>query len=84
MSTVHPLAAKNANRLTVGAAADPGMMHADATRLRQCLLNLLSNACKFTKNGTVVLTVERVQQPGGDSVRITASATRASASRRSS
>ena len=69
VSTVHPLAAKNGNKLTLDAAANLGMMHADATRLRQCLLNLLSNACKFTKNGTVVLTVERVQQPGGDWVR---------------
>ena len=41
-------------------------MHADVTRLRQCLLNLLSNACKFTKGGTVSLTVTREKQAGHD------------------
>jgi PAS domain S-box-containing protein len=58
-STVRPLVEKNANRLAVHCAADLGTMHSDATRIRQVLLNLLSNASKFTDHGLIALDVER-------------------------
>jgi len=58
-STVRPLVEKNANRLAVRCAADLGTMHSDMTRIRQVLLNLLSNASKFTDHGLITLDVER-------------------------
>jgi len=58
-STIKPLVDKNANTLVVSCAADIGAMHADVTKTRQGLLNLLSNAAKFTKGGTVTLDVAR-------------------------
>jgi PAS domain S-box-containing protein len=58
-STVRPLVEKNANRLAVRCAVDLGTMHSDATRIRQVLLNLLSNASKFTDHGLIALDVER-------------------------
>jgi signal transduction histidine kinase len=59
VATTQPLANQNANRLIVQCPSNIGKMYSDATRIRQCLLNLLSNACKFTHNGTITLTVER-------------------------
>lgn len=58
-STVEPLVQGSGNRLQVQLPADPGTMHADATRVRQCLFNLLSNAIQFTQHGTVTLEVTR-------------------------
>jgi len=58
-TTVRPLVARNGNTLNVELPADAGEMHSDLTRVRQVLLNLLSNACKFTEKGTITLRVAR-------------------------
>lgn len=57
--TARPLIVKNHSRLVVN-CPDVGSMYADVTKLRQILLNLLSNAAKFTKNGTITLGVAAV------------------------
>ncbi|MEA5604820.1 sensor histidine kinase [Nostoc sp. UHCC 0252] len=57
--TVKPAIEKNANILEVHFDEQLGTMYADQTRMRQVLLNLLSNASKFTTNGKVTLTVKR-------------------------
>ena len=54
---VRPLVDKNGNTLVVSCPDDLGTMHADQTKLRQTLFNLLSNAAKFTDHGTITLTV---------------------------
>ncbi len=58
-ATVQPLVAKNRNRLAVDCPEGVGGMRADVTKVRQTLFNLLSNACKFTEQGSIELTVER-------------------------
>jgi PAS domain S-box-containing protein len=65
LTTAAPLAGKNGNELKVSIPESPGSMHADLTKVRQMLLNLLSNACKFTRNGQVTLTVARERDAGG-------------------
>jgi signal transduction histidine kinase len=56
--TVKPSIEKNANVLVVECDEQLGTMYADQTRMRQVLLNLLSNAAKFTTNGKVTLTIK--------------------------
>jgi signal transduction histidine kinase len=58
-SIVRPLVEKNANTLAVACPDDLGQMHADLTKVRQALFNLLSNAAKFSEGGTITLTVQR-------------------------
>jgi signal transduction histidine kinase/DNA-binding response OmpR family regulator len=58
--TIRPLIEANGSRLDVQCPASTGTMESDVTKIRQCLFNLLGNAAKFTKNGTIRLAVGRL------------------------
>ncbi len=58
-ATARPLAAKNTNSFVVKRGDSLGTIRADATKLRQAVFNLLSNAAKFTQNGQITLDVSR-------------------------
>ena len=60
IATATPLVHKKGNQLVLDCPDDIGAMYADATKLRQMLLNLLSNASKFTEKGIVTLAVRRL------------------------
>ncbi len=79
VATVKPLAAKNGNSLTVNCDSNLGTMRADATKVRQALLNLASNAAKFTDRGKITISAwpeEAVVKPidnSGDQLNIQSS-----------
>jgi PAS domain S-box-containing protein len=64
VAVVQPLVAKNRNTLRLDCPATVGTMYADLTKVRQIVFNLLSNASKFTEDGTI--TVEVIRQRRGD------------------
>src|SRR6478609_5695777 len=64
-ATAAPLISKKGNALALDCPPEVGSMRADATKLRQMLLNLLSNASKFTEQGTITLKVTRVGSDEG-------------------
>jgi signal transduction histidine kinase len=66
MATAAPLIGKRENRMVVNMPEDLGTLDLDALKLRQSLLNLLSNAAKFTSKGTIMLTVLRKATKQGD------------------
>jgi signal transduction histidine kinase/CheY-like chemotaxis protein len=70
IGTARPLAEQNKNRLSVQCPGDLPPIEADAMRVRQILLNLLSNACKFTKDGSIILRVVRVAHQGQDCIAV--------------
>jgi signal transduction histidine kinase/DNA-binding response OmpR family regulator len=74
-SVIEPLIAKNANVLEVICASDLGTMRSDQTKLRQSLLNLLSNAAKFTERGRITLAARRMADPHGDRLQFVVSDT---------
>jgi signal transduction histidine kinase len=70
VKTVEPLAAKNSNRLVVHCDGAIESLHADSMRLRQALLNLLSNGNKFTERGTITVHARKAQENSRDWITI--------------
>jgi adenylate cyclase len=68
VETSLPLAAARGNRIAVEGPEPIGMMRGDRTKVYQILLNLLSNACKFTEHGQVSLCARRASVDGVDSL----------------
>ena len=66
LASIEPAAARRNNRLSTQFEGDLGAMHTDGLRLSQCLLNLLSNAAKFTQNGSITLAAQRQALADGD------------------
>ena len=66
VATIEPLARTKDNQLVVDVAPGIGRTLTDVVKLRQCLLNLLGNACKFTQNGKVTLRLQREANVSGD------------------
>ena len=59
-ATMQPLVSQNKNTLNVEVSGNIGSMYTDLTKVRQLLLNLLSNTAKFTEQGTITLSVNSV------------------------
>jgi signal transduction histidine kinase len=70
IANVQPMVAENGNKLVVKCRSNLGTVSTDQTKLRQAALNLMSNAAKFTKDGTIVLSVQRRRSQAGDWIEI--------------
>ncbi|SEC63066.1 Signal transduction histidine kinase [Rhizobiales bacterium GAS191] len=70
VKTIEPMAAKNGNHVIVNCSPPIDLMFADQMRVRQALLNLASNAVKFTENGTVTITAQQQDDKGAEWVTI--------------
>jgi signal transduction histidine kinase len=64
VKTIEPLAAKNSNKVTADCDGSIGTVYADQMRLRQALLNLISNANKFTERGAISINAHQGQENG--------------------
>ena len=69
VSSTAPLVARKGNRLALDLGDDLGAMHTDEVKAKQCLLNLIGNASKFTDNGTITLAVHRERDGDRDWLR---------------
>jgi CheY-like chemotaxis protein/nitrogen-specific signal transduction histidine kinase len=65
-ATAQPLVDRHGNRLSIECDRQLGSAHQDLTKIRQTLFNLLSNAAKFTHDGTISLRVDRIERSGAD------------------
>jgi signal transduction histidine kinase len=70
IANVQPMVAENGNKLVVKCSNNLGTVSTDQTKLRQAALNLMSNAAKFTENGTIILSVQRRKSQGGDWIEV--------------
>jgi signal transduction histidine kinase len=68
--TIEPMATKNGNRIVIDCRPELGRIHADQIRVRQALLNLVSNANKFTEKGTVTIAAQRQRNDGRECITI--------------
>jgi signal transduction histidine kinase len=70
VANVQPMVAENGNKLVVKCSSNLGTVSTDQTKLRQAALNLMSNAAKFTREGTITLSVQRRKSHAGDWIEI--------------
>ncbi len=63
-TTMQTLVEKNSNVLEIDCPDSVGSIHADTTKIKRCLFNLIDNASKFTEQGTISLTVSRYTEDG--------------------
>ncbi|MBT5550995.1 MAG: PAS domain S-box protein [Nitrospina sp.] len=65
-NVIAPLAEKNGNKFEIKIVENLGCMATDPTKLLQVLINILGNACKFTRDGKITLSIEKVAKSGAD------------------
>lgn len=70
VANVQPMVTENGNKLVVKCRPDLGIASTDQTKLRQAALNLMSNAAKFTKDGTVTMSIQRRRSQAADWIEI--------------